>query len=232
MSKADLRLDWCSYQAAKWAVEHWHYSGVMPAGKASIVGAYERGKYIGCVVFSRGANNHIGSPYGLSQMQVCELTRVALTDHESSVSRVVSIAVKMLHRQSPGLRLIVSYADPLQDHHGGIYQAMGWIYTGQSQAQRESLRPDGSILHKKSAHSLFGSIVGLPKSAIMWKYKYLYPLDDAMRKQIEPLRKPYPKRVPRGSGEIDNAADTNLQTGGARPTDPLSNVDAVQGLQS
>ena len=218
MSKADLRLDWCSYQAAKWAVEHWHYSKTMPAGKAAIVGAYERGQFIGCVVFSRGANNHIGSPYGLSQTSVCELTRVALNSHESYISRIVSIAIKMLKKQSAGLRLIVSYADPLQDHHGGIYQAMGWIYTGSSQAQRFSLRPDGTILHKKSAHSLFGSIVGLPKSDMMWKHKYLYPLDPAMRQQIEPLRKPYPKRE---RGEIDNAAESNPQTGGASPTRSL-----------
>lgn len=24
--KPELRLDWCSYQAAKYAVEYWHYS--------------------------------------------------------------------------------------------------------------------------------------------------------------------------------------------------------------
>jgi len=53
---------------------------------------------------------------------------------------------------------------------------------------------------------------------IQFKYKYLFPLDDAMRKQIEPLRKPYPKRE---SGEIDNAVSSNSQTGGASPTDSL-----------
>jgi hypothetical protein len=55
----------------------------------------------------------------------------------------------------------------------------------------------------------------------IWRYgkhRYLYPLDDAMRKQIEPLRKPYPKR---GTGETDNAAQPNAQTGGASPTVPL-----------
>lgn len=113
MSKADLRLDWCSYRAAKWAVEHWHYSKRMPAGKAAIVGVWEFGKFIGCVIFSRGANNHIGNPYGLNQTEVCELTRVALTEHVAPVSRIVGISVRMLKKQSPGLRLIVSYADPL-----------------------------------------------------------------------------------------------------------------------
>ena len=46
------------------------------------------------------------------------------------------------------------------------------------------------------------------------KHKYLFPLDDAMRKQIEPLRKPYPKRE---RGEIDNAPQSNAETEGASP---------------
>ena len=30
MSKAILKLDWCDYKAAKYAVEHWHYSKSLP----------------------------------------------------------------------------------------------------------------------------------------------------------------------------------------------------------
>jgi RNA processing factor Prp31 len=32
------------------------------------------------------------------------------------------------------------------------------------------------------------------KVPILGKHRYLMPLDDEMRKRIEPLRKPYPKR--------------------------------------
>jgi hypothetical protein len=213
--KVDLRLDWCSHAAAKYAVEHWHYSRVMPAGKLVHIGVWENCYFIGCVIFGRGANNHIGKPYDLDQTQVCELVRIALKEHKTAVSQIGSIAVKMLIKQSGGLRLLVSYADPKQNHNGSIYQAMNWYYVGSSEAQRETLRLDGTIEHKRSAFSRFGSIKGLPYSDILWKHKYLYPLDDAMRKQIEPLRKPYPKR---GQGETDSAAGTNPQTGGARPT--------------
>ena len=52
------------------------------------------------------------------------------------------------------------------------------------------------------------------------KYKYIYPLDDAMRAQIEPLAKPYPKR---GTGETDNAAHSRAQIEGASPIVPLLN---------
>ena len=91
-----LRLDWCSHEAAKYAVEHWHYSKCMPAGKIVKIGVWENEEYIGCVLYSRGANNHLGSQYNLDQTELCELTRVALTNHKNTVSRIVSISIKML----------------------------------------------------------------------------------------------------------------------------------------
>jgi len=171
------------------------------------------------VIFSRGANNNIGSPYGLKQTEVCELTRVALQEHQSPVSKIVSIAIKLLRKQSPEMRLIVSYADQqAQGHCGGIYQAMNWFYVGISKPQRE-LRLNGEILHKRTANSLYGTITGLPKSEVLWKHKYLYPLDDAMRKQIEPLRKPYPKRA---NEATQDAGGDQPQEGGANPTRSLN----------
>ena len=38
MCESVLRLDWCSHDAAKYAVEHYHYSRSMPAGKTVKVG--------------------------------------------------------------------------------------------------------------------------------------------------------------------------------------------------
>lgn len=216
MSNVDLQVDWCSYQAAKYAVMHWHYSKAMPTGKILKIGVWEDDRFIGAVLFSRGANKEIGSPYGLKQTGVCELTRVALDIHKSPVSRVVTAAMKMLRKQSPALRLIVSYADPLQLHNGTIYQAMNWVYVGKTRAQPSLLCPDGSILHKKTAHGKYGSIAGLPKSDVIWKYKYLYPLDRAMRRQIEPLAKPYPKRA--DVVQNGNTADDQLANVGSIPT--------------
>ena len=45
--KVDLRLDWCSYEAAKYAVEHWHYSKRMPKSKLAKIGVWEDGEFIG-----------------------------------------------------------------------------------------------------------------------------------------------------------------------------------------
>lgn len=52
---AQLLVAFCNRKAAKYAVEHWHYSRVLPAGNLFTVGAWERGRFIGCVIFSQGA---------------------------------------------------------------------------------------------------------------------------------------------------------------------------------
>lgn len=203
---ADLNVAFCSREAAAYACKRWHYSHCTPAGKLITLGVWEHGQFAGSVVFGRGANNHIGSRYRLEQTEVCELVRIALTKHETPVSRIVAIALKFLRANSPGLRLIVSYADPEQGHHGGIYQAANWLYVGPSQAQRE-LVVNGEDMHKRSAGSRWGTAsparlramtkMHVDYGPVRWKHTYLLPLDGVMRAQIAPLAKPYPKRPER-----------------------------------
>jgi hypothetical protein len=199
-NKFGLTVDWATFEAAKFACTNWHYSKTMPVGKIVKIGVWEREKFIGVVLFSRGANAHIGSQYGLDNTTVCELTRIALTKHVTPVSKIAAIAIGFLRRSSPGLRLLVSYADPEQGHHGGIYQAGGWLYVGKSQAQA-SVMHNGKVMHKKSANNMFGTIKGMEKSPMAWKHKYLMALDAAMREQITPLAQPYPKRITRAKDQ-------------------------------
>jgi hypothetical protein len=157
---------------------------------------------------------------------------VALMRHLSSVSRIVAIALRLLKHANPGLRLVVSFADPEHGHVGGIYQAGGWVFAGMSQPSEEYL-VNGKRWHgrafraSKPAHlTTRQALMQMdPNYKIIMgtsKYRYLYPLDAAMRAQIAPLAKPYPKR---GPGEIDNAPGTNPETGGASPTGPLLSAD-------
>jgi hypothetical protein len=226
-NKAVLKLDWCSHAAAVFAVMHWHYSKTMPIGKLVKIGVWEDGRFIGAVLFARGNSPTLGASYNLSQTEVCELVRVALTEHGAPVSRIVSISIKLLKKQSPGLRLIVSFADPAQGHNGAIYQAGNWVYTGKSLSSWQWFY-EGEWKHNREITSgAFGrggaiaNYTKLPKRLSPGKHRYLYPLDDEMRQKIGKLAKPYPKRITRGQGEIDSAAQSNAQTEGARPICPL-----------
>lgn len=64
-----LVLDWIDYKAARLAVESWHYSRRMPAGKLAKIGVWEDGRFIGAIIFGMGASCHLLRKYGLTQHQ-------------------------------------------------------------------------------------------------------------------------------------------------------------------
>lgn len=202
-NKVDFKMDWASHKAALYACRHWHYSKSIPAGKLVKVGAWENGKFIGVVIFSRGATVNIGKPYKMDQTEICELTRVALTNHVTPVTRIVAIAIRMLRKQSPGMKLIISYADVDQGHEGKIYQAGNWIYEGlKNVGTRGAFIIHGKKIHPKTLHSKYGKGAqtlafvrkNLDPNATEFKtagkHKYLYPLDNETRIMIERLVKP------------------------------------------
>lgn len=196
------------------------------------IGAWEDGKYIGCVLFSRGANQNIGAPYGLAQTECCELVRVALRDHATPVTRIVAIALRFLRKNAPGIKMVVSYADPSEGHHGGIYQGGGWTYVGESGLATKYLH-EGRWKHSREVNAVSfastgqpgsGNVAGwqsLPKRQFPGKHKYLMPLDDVMRAKIAPLSKPYPKKITRAGGADSGTPAPQAEGDGATPIPAL-----------
>jgi hypothetical protein len=226
VSKSDLRIDWATHAAAKYACENWHYSGCTPSTftKLNKIGVWESKRFIGCVVFSLGSNKNIGSPYGLcGGGSVCELVRVALSKHVAKTSRIVAIAIRFLRKRYQALRLIVSYAAADQGHVGTIYQAGNWVYVGTVRGG-DSFIVNGRKMLNRAVDASGINKAGLKKIDGTTRHKYLMPLDDEMRKQIEPLRKPYPKRV--RSVDSDTAT-VQVAEGGANPTRTLNESKEV-----
>ena len=181
----NLRLDWCSYKAARWACENWHYSGCIPVGKLVKIGVWEDGKFIGVVIYSHGASPYLLARYGLGKFEGCELTRVALTEHRTEVTRIVSVSLKMLARLCPKLKVVVSFADPEMGHDGTIYRAGNWIYGGVTSPTKMYLFK-GKRWHVRTFH---GKKLKFKNSATSQdyteveappKHRYLYPLNKTM----------------------------------------------------
>ena len=200
----DLRLDWCSHDAAKYAVENWHYSGSLPVPPRLTVGVWEDDVFTGSIIYSRGASSTLGAPYNCDQTETCELTRVALDTHETPVTRLMSISRKLLVRKCPGLRVIVSFADPYHDHIGTIYQADNWYYLGTTDTSKEYIAPNGKKYHSRQVSEKGYNIqFGEPRRC--WKpsecetihkpgkHRYVFPLADDVRDRVEQMAKPYPE---------------------------------------
>ncbi len=201
---SDLLIAPCSQRAALYAVTHWHYSGRLSAPPLVRYGVWEAGVFVGAVIFGRGATSDLLRPYGLDTTEGAELTRVALREHDHPVSTIVARAIALLQLNSPGLRLLVSFADPARGHVGTIYQAMNWIYTGTTAPTTNFRTPEGAILHGRVVSPTgykmqYGRLKRVPRSGDLervrmpGKHRYLFPLTRQMRRKVEALRLPYPK---------------------------------------
>jgi hypothetical protein len=180
-------------QAALYAVKNWHYSKSLPASKLIRYGIFEDNKFIGVIIFSRGASPHLGNFLNLDQTEICELTRIALDKHVTPVSQLVASCLKLLKQSSPGLRCIVSFADPKEGHKGGVYQAGNWFYTGKSNPVVEYYI-DSRWRHKKSVYD-HPQRPYAPNRTMPGKFRYLYPLDKNLRRKLAKLSLQYPNAV-------------------------------------
>jgi hypothetical protein len=171
----------------------------------------------------------------LGATEIAELTRVALAPHKAPVSKIVAIAVKMLSKHCPGVRLLISFADSNEGHHGGIYQAGNWLYCGLTSSSNKFIDRQGNVWHPRQVSVdgykiQYGEVRKVQKIADctkvpqLPKHRYLYPLDDDIRKQVEPLRKPYPKRQPRAGSETIDTPTVQVGKGGEAPTPALQDV--------
>ena len=192
-----LHLAFITREAAKYPVLRWHYAACMPAGKVNFIGVWEHGRFIGAVLFGTGATPMLCRPYDLGPHEVCELVRVALRDHQTHVSRILKIAFVLLRQANPGLRLIVSFADPSRGHHGGIYQAGGWLFTGRSMDAKFAVK-DGKLMHPRMIYEIAkrnrAKADAMPRVTVPGKFRYLMPLDRKIAKRVEHMRQPYPKQ--------------------------------------
>jgi len=211
-----IKVAGATHESAKYAVLNWHYSRQMPIGKLIKFGVWENEKFIGVVLFGRGASPVIGNAYGLNQIEVCELVRVALTEHEAPVSQIVAESLKLLKQQNPKMRLVVSFADTRQKHHGGIYQAMNWIYTGKSTEAKEFFYRGKWYHQRMLGKTGFGGDTVLSKLSneekkllpfriIDGKHRYVYPLDKQIRRKVNKMSLPYPHAVEGLTASHDNS---------------------------
>lgn len=191
-----LKIDYASHVSAKYACENWHYSKRIPVNKLVRFGVWEDDQFVGVILFGVGASATMHLQYQINSWEVCELVRVALKHHEHTVTKMVSICIRLLKKGNPGLRLIASFADPSVGHHGGIYQGGNWIYTGISSAVNEYWF-NGSWRHATDVYKRLNknAVRALQKRKKPGKHRYVFPLDEEMRQRVLPLAKPFIKRT-------------------------------------
>lgn len=91
-------------------------------------GLYDMENLIGVCSFGTPLSSMLRD--SIPSFKLYELNRLVVNEglHKNSLSYFVSSCIKLM----PKPCVLVSYADTSQNHHGYIYQATNWIYTGLS----------------------------------------------------------------------------------------------------
>lgn len=88
---------------------------------------------------------------------VWELSRLVRRDDANvPLSFLIGLTVRFVRRKKM-TDLIVSFADRTHGHHGGIYQACGWKYSGVRDCACDGVTIDGSFYPGRTCNSSFGT---------------------------------------------------------------------------
>ena len=148
-------------------------------------------KLIGCVIY--------GNPVGfrviksicedLTDTDVLELKRLWIEDGYGSNIESYSIAqtLKMLKKDSPQTKVVISYADPGVNHKGIIYRASNWLYQGNEIGAADAYmyrypntdnwlsdRAIGEQLGTNGLRGVLDKIPGMEYKKKLRKHRYLY----------------------------------------------------------
>ena len=203
-----MRLEIASSKAIKYACVNFHYAKVPPLVRLAYSVFNSKNEWCGVITFGGGAGANMGKPYNLNQGQYLELTRMALNGKQESTSKAMSIAIRLIKKNNPQIKLLISYADKGQNHYGTIYQATNWYFVEESISSGVDLFYKGKWVHDRIRGNLSKSFVdNLPKRRRPGKRKYLYPLDKSLIPMCISMAKPYPKKE---SGEVGSNSNSKL----------------------
>ena len=200
-----------NYQTAANMVKTYHYAHRVPSIVVA-VGMYVDDTLAGSVTYGIPPNRNALGFCGEEHIQHgLELNRLYIHDWagRNSESWLVGHSFKVLKQLHPEYYILISYADPIHDHIGYIYQATNWVYTGTGGASAPSdAIVNGKVMSEKNIFNQYGTHnrkklyddFGLQIEEIdrLPKHRYVYFLGNK-RKRRE-LRKtlkwpvlPYPK---------------------------------------
>lgn len=134
-----------------------HYSGKVVANSQLHLGVFLKDKLCGVMQFGPPMNKKavLGLVVGTGWSEMIELNRMAFSDFlpKNSESRALGYAIKLIKKNYPHIKWILTFADGTQCGDGTIYRASNFILTGIKKNQGLRQNPKtGEILQTIAAH--------------------------------------------------------------------------------
>lgn len=169
-----------------------HYAGRKPQVTKAF-GWYEDDRLVAVCTFGKPASHQLcdgicGKEFSSSVYELNRLVRIE--DFDGQLSQFVAGCLRELKKEN---WIVVSYADSGMTHHGYIYQASNFLYTGCTKQ-----RTDRYVEGKHSRHAEFDNPKGI-RQVRTAKHRYVYfcTSDKKLKRQWKEALNypilPYPK---------------------------------------
>jgi len=172
-----------------------HYSGKVVPNSTLHFGCFLDNKLHGVMQYGPSINKKgtINLVEGTGWNEFIELNRMAFNDYlpKYSESRCIAISIKLIKKNAPQIKWIISFADGTQCGDGTIYRASGFKLVGIVDNTALRMNPEtGEAMHVIQAHHL-----KMSSEFRNWKpfkgkqLKYIYLIDKSMQitKEVLPF---------------------------------------------
>jgi hypothetical protein len=250
----DIWIEPISAKIAIPFVKKYHYSHKVAATSLINFGAFLGKRLIGVAQFGRPINKylHIKIVEGTKWNEFLEINRIVCIDDtpKNTESRFIAICIKLIKKNAPQIKWIMSYADACSCGDGTIYRASGFVLIsinessqlyklnngeklhlmslqgGHYSSKRKQMLKDGYTNPKKYIKEILGGVALKGK-----QLKYIYMIDKNMKlnvpilpfSMIDKMGAGMYKGQKRPVGVKETRPTIQLEDGGATPTTGLSN---------
>lgn len=187
-------------------VKRHHYSGKVVQNSQLHFGAFLDGNLHGVMSYgpSMRKDEIITLVEGTGWSEFIELNRMAFDDYlpRNSESYCIARTIKMIKKNAPQIKWIISFADGTQCGDGTIYRASNFILTGIKVNKQLRINPEtNEVMQSMTAYHK-----GLTKEFKKWQsvegfqLRYIYFIDKTYRQRLTVPEIPFSKIDELGAG--------------------------------
>jgi len=166
-------------------VKKHHYSGKVVMNSVLHFGAFLDGKLHGVMSYGNPIDKRNVLPFvrGTKWNEMLELNRMAFDDYlpKNSESRCIAISIRLLKKNAPHIKWILSFSDGTQCGDGTIYRASGFSLCGINKNSTIYRLPNGETIAKHGTSKR--DFTGAAKLK-GFQLRYLYFIDKKAKENL------------------------------------------------
>jgi len=203
----DIEIKECNHSLVDKLIADNHYSKKVTSNRCLSFAVYYKGILSGAMQIGYGIKpdekQHIIE--GANSNNVKEFDRMWLSDNMPKYSESICISkmIKLLRKNHPDLKVLISYADGIRGNIGTIYQATNFTYIGEIEGEFYYQPSTGEWIHPVTMWHRYGTrakdklndIFGNDIKHIRGKqYRYVYFINRGWKRRVKIKSQKYPKK--------------------------------------